>query len=237
MVEDERRLAEAVCAVLESNKYCVDVAHDGIYGLDCALSNIYDIIILDIMLPGRDGISMLRALREAGIETPVLLLTAKGTTNDKVTGLDSGADDYLTKPFKAAELLARLRALGRRKGDFHNDGLLRYGDIELNPQTLELRHITSAATFHLTLKEAHLLELLLLNHGIAVSATTIIEKLWGFDGDAVDSHVQVYISFLRKKLAQLNTHVHINTIRGVGYTLRTDKDMDALEKDAACSNV
>lgn len=222
LVEDERYMAEAMAQVLKKNNYSVDLAHDGEYGLDCALTDIYDMIVLDIMLPKLDGISVLKELRHNGIMTPVILLTAKGETEDKVRGLDSGADDYLAKPFQTEELLARLRALGRRKGQLIHDNILRFEDIELNPHTLDLW--CRGKSFRLTLKEGQLLELLLQHCGMILPTTTIIEKLWGFETETEDSHVQVYVSFLRKKLAQLDSVVKIKTLRGAGYILILAED-------------
>ena len=218
-VEDEKAIAEAVEQVLKDNKYNVDLAFDGEYGLDCGLSNIYDIIILDIMLPKMDGIKVLKELRRSNIKTPILLLTARGQIEDKVQGLDSGADDYLAKPFHMDELLARLRALGRRQAELANDGLMRHGDIALNPYT----HIVSCTDqeLQLTPKEAQILELLIRNNGISVSKDTIITKIWGFDSEAEDNHVEIHISNLRKKLGQLQSGTLINTIRGEGYMLKT----------------
>jgi len=217
-VEDEKAIAEAVEQVLKDNKYNVDLAFDGEYGLDCGLSNIYDIIILDIMLPKMDGIKVLKELRRSNIKTPILLLTARGQIEDKVQGLDSGADDYLAKPFHMDELLARLRALGRRQAELANDGLMRHGNIALNPYT----HIVSCTDqeLQLTPKEAQILEMLIRNNGISVSKDTIITKIWGFDSEAEDNHVEIHISNLRKKLGQLQSGTLINTIRGEGYILQ-----------------
>ncbi|MGE5614457.1 MAG: response regulator transcription factor [Bacillota bacterium] len=222
MVEDEKYMAEAVAQVLKKNNYSVDLAYNGEDGLDCGLSGIYDIIILDIMLPKLDGISILKELRKNGIEAPVILLTARGETEEKVHGLDSGADDYLVKPFHTDELLARLRALGRRKTELINDGILKYGDIKLNPHTLQLECRGKEAG--LTLKESQLLELLMKRNGMIASKENIIEKLWGYDTDAEDNRVEVHISLLRKKLAQLDSGVRIHTVRGAGYVLKTVKD-------------
>jgi two-component system response regulator ArlR len=216
-VEDEKHLALAVAQVLKKNHYSVDLAHDGRTGLDLALSEIYDIVILDIMLPELSGIDILRKMRQENVETPVILLTAKGETEDKVTGLDSGADDYLAKPFETEELLARLRALGRRKGQLLPEGLLSCADIKLNYNTLDLHG--NGQSFHLTRKESQLLELLIQHQEQAVSNNTIIEKLWGWDSAAEDSHVQVQIAFLRKKLRILSSKVKIKTIYGLGYML------------------
>lgn len=222
MVEDEKYLAEAVAQILKKNNYSVDLAYNGEDGLDCGLSGIYDIIILDIMLPKMDGISVLKELRKNGIETPVILLTARGEIEDKVLGLDSGADDYLAKPFHTDELLARLRALGRRKTELINDGILKYEDIKLNPYTLQVE--CGSKKISLTLKESQLLELLIKRNGIIVSKESIIEKLWGYDTDAEDNRVEIHVSLLRKKLAQLESNVYIHTIRGAGYILKTVKD-------------
>ncbi len=216
-VEDEKHLALAVAQVLKKHHYSVDLAYDGETGLNLALSGLYDLIILDIMLPKQDGLSVLQQLRHRGNTSPVILLTAKGTIEDKVQGLDTGADDYLTKPFQTEELLARLRALSRRNEQLSPNHILNYGDITLNYNTLDLT--SENHQFHLTLKESQLLELLIRNKGIAISANTIIEKLWGWDSDADDSHVQVQIAFLRKKLSLLSQTVRIKTIRGVGYLL------------------
>ncbi|MBU8881324.1 response regulator transcription factor [Bacillus sp. FJAT-29790] len=223
MVEDEKYMAEAIAQVLKKNHYSVDVVYDGEEGLDCGLTGIYDIIILDIMLPKMDGISVLKELRKNKIETPIILLTARGETEDKVQGLDSGADDYVAKPFPTEELLARLRALGRRKLKLVNDGILQYGDITFNPHTLSLE--CNNKELKLTLKESQLLELLLIRKENISSKDRIIEKIWGYDTEAEANHVEVYISFLRKKLNYLHSNVMIQTKRGVGYVLKMAKDV------------
>jgi DNA-binding response OmpR family regulator len=223
-VEDEKYMARAVAQVLKKNNYSVDLAYDGESGLDFAMSGVYDIIVLDIMLPKLDGISILREIRKQNITTPVILLTAKGETEDKVKGLDSGADDYLAKPFQTDELMARLRALGRRKELIVADNALVFGDIELNYNALDL--FGNGQTFHLTLKESQLLELFIINKGQALSTDMLIEKVWGWDSDAEDSHVQVQIAFLRKKLSLLSKCVKIKTVRGIGYMLTLDDEGD-----------
>jgi two-component system, OmpR family, response regulator ArlR len=217
MVEDEKYMAKAVAEVLKKNHYTVDLAHDGEYGLDCAISGIYDIIILDIMLPKIDGLAVLKEIRRNGNATPVILLTARGEISDKVLGLDYGADDYLAKPFHTEELLARLRALGRRNATLSNEGILTFGDISLSPHKLLLSK--SGNEVKLKLKEAQLLELLIKNNKTIVSKESIIEKLWGYDGNAEDNHVEAHISLLRKKLSMLSAECSIQTIRGAGYTL------------------
>ena len=222
MVEDEKYIAEAMEQVLKKNHYTVDLAFDGEYGLSCALSGIYDMIILDIMPPQKDGIRGLKEARQSGAKTPILLLTARSQIEDKVLGLDSGADDYLAKPFHADELLARLRALGRRNSELIDGGVLKFGDIELNPNTLSL--ICKGRAMKLALKEAQLLELLIKRKNTAVSKEIMIEKLWGYDTDAEDSLVETHISLLRKELAQLGSGVSVRTIRGAGYILTAEKD-------------
>ncbi|MBU3114067.1 response regulator transcription factor [Clostridium lacusfryxellense] len=217
IVEDEIHLAEALTHILRKKNYTVDAAYDGELGLDNALSSIYDIIILDIMLPKVDGITILKEIRKEGISTPVILLTAKGEISDKIIGLDSGADDYLAKPFATEELLARIRALSRRKGELLPDDTLNFGDITLNTNTLNLS--SGKSDVKLTLKESNLLELLISRAKFATSKEIIIEKIWGFDSEVEHNHVEVYISFLRKKLVHLNSKVVINTVRGVGYIL------------------
>jgi two-component system response regulator ArlR len=221
-VEDEKHMALAVAQVLRKSNYSVDIAYDGESGLELALSGLYDIVILDIMLPKISGIDVLGQMREQGIETPVILLTAKGETEDKVAGLDGGADDYLAKPFDTEELLARLRALGRRKGQLMHGSVLRYADIEFNYNTLDL--YGNGQRFHLTLKEGQLLELLLNHKGRALTNDAIIEKLWGWDSEAEDSHVQVQVAFLRKKMKLLSSKAKIKTIYGVGYMLTHNEE-------------
>lgn len=217
IVEDEIHLAEALTHILRKKNYTVDAVHDGRSGLDNGLSGIYDLIILDIMLPEMDGLQVLKKLRKDGISAPVILLTAKGEISDKVTGLDSGADDYLAKPFATEELLARIRAASRRKGEVQPDNTIKFGDIELQPANLKLSNGTKE--MKLILKESELLALLILRKNAVTSKELIIEKLWGFDSDAEHNNVEVYISFLRKKFAHMNSNVVINTVRGVGYVL------------------
>ena len=222
MVEDERDLAEAVAEILRKNNFTVEHAFDGEYGLDCALTGIYDFILLDIMLPKMDGLRVLKALRAAGVQTPVIMLTARGEIRDKVTGLDSGADDYLPKPFHADELLARLRALSRRKGDLLIAGIIEMGALQFNPHALTLTNDTEE--IGLTLKESQLLELLLAHKDGYVSKDMIIEKLWSYDADVQDSHVENQVSLLRKKLSAAGGGVSIRASRGVGYRIEGLKE-------------
>lgn len=217
IVEDELHLAEALTQILKKNHYSVDAVHDGRTGLDYAQSGIYDLLLLDIMMPEMDGISVLKTLRQQGVATPVILLTAKGEITDKVIGLDYGADDYIAKPFSSEELLARIRAALRRKGEVLPEDGLRFGDIQLNTANLKLS--VNGKEMKLNLKENELLELLITRKQGVTSKEQIIEKLWGFDSDVEYNNVEVYISFLRKKLNFLHSQVKINTIRGVGYVL------------------
>ncbi len=217
IAEDEVHLAEAVSQILKKNNYSVDMVHDGRSGLDYAQSGIYDLLLLDIMMPEMDGITVLKKLRSEGNHTPVILLTAKGELSDKVTGLDYGADDYIAKPFATEELLARIRAALRRKGEVVPEDGLKFGDMELN--TTQLKLSVQGKAIKLNLKENELLELLITRKQAITSKEQIIEKLWGFDSEVEYNNVEVYISFLRKKLTFLNSTVRINTIRGVGYVL------------------
>ncbi|MBD3917454.1 response regulator transcription factor [Paenibacillus sp. PR3] len=217
IVEDEVNLAEALSQILKKNNYSVDIVHDGQSGLDNALSGIYDLVLLDIMLPKMDGISVLKELRTEGIAIPVILLTAKGEEHDKISGLDYGADDYVAKPFSTGELLARIRAVLRRRGEVVPDDSLKFGDLELNTANLKLT--CSGKEMKLILKECELMELLVLRKTAITSKELIIEKLWGFDSEVEHNNVEVYISFLRKKLTFLQSSVRISTIRGVGYVL------------------
>ena len=222
LVEDELYIAKPIEQLLKRNHFSVDVAHDGEYGLDCALTDIYDIIILDILMPKMNGIEVLKALRENGITTPVLLLTAKDQPRDKVSGLDGGADDYLTKPFDNEELLARLRALGRRKEVLLPAGLLTYEDLTLNPHTLMLSYQNN--TVKLSLKESQLLEMLMQNKNRSISKEQMIEKVWGYESDTEHSNVEYHISLLRKKLLKTQTQIRIQTIRNLGYVLKVIED-------------
>lgn len=217
MVEDEKYMARAVAEVLKKNNYSVDVVHDGASGLDYALTGNYDTVILDVMLPKMDGLEVLGELRKNGIGVPVILLTARGEIEDKVAGLDLGADDYLAKPFHTDELLARLRALGRRKPAFHGDGALTFGDVELVPHTLVLA--CGDRRTKLKLKEAQLLEYLMDNRNSIVSKNAIIEKIWGYDTEAEDNRVETHVSLLRKKLAEVHAKAQVRTVRGAGYVL------------------
>ena len=217
LVEDEKQLSEALQQILIKNKYTVDAVYNGDEGLEYALTGVYDVIILDIMLPKLNGIEILKMIRKRKISTPVILLTAKSSVEDKILGLDSGADDYLPKPFSIDELLARLRALTRRSGDFINENVLEFSDIRLNLSTYEMEVNDNSIT--LTQKEFDILKYFMQRPKLVVSKDDLITKLWGFDSDIDYNNIEVYISFLRKKLAYVESNVKITTIRRVGYRL------------------
>lgn len=223
LVEDEERLSEALAYILKKNKYGVDTALDGISGQQMAESGIYDIIILDRMLPGKDGISVLKELRKKGLKTPVLFLTAKDTVKDRVEGLDAGADDYLVKPFSTDELLARLRALGRRQSDLFQGEKLEIGSLVLYPTRSEAE--CGDGLVRLTLKETQLLELFIRNKGQVITRDQILDRVWGLDSEVEMNNVEIYIYYLRKKLEPIKSCVRIETIRGIGYCLREVADV------------
>lgn len=220
IVEDEIRLADTLSQIMSQNKYLVDTVHDGADGLDYAMSNRYDIIVLDVMLPKRNGFEVVKALRKSKISTPVILLTAKDEVSDKITGLDSGADDYLTKPFVPDELLARIRALTRRQGEVVMNELS-FFDITLNLSMYMLQKDTKS--IRLGHKEFEVMRLLITNPCVVVSKDEMISKIWGEESDAEDNNVEVYISFLRKKLLYLGSKVNIATQRKIGYFLEGEK--------------
>lgn len=216
LAEDEKSLSRAVCAILEKNKYAVDAVYDGLQALEYLETGRYDGVILDIMMPGMDGIAVLKRLREKGNQIPVLFLSAKAQVDDKVLGLDSGADDYLTKPFHSQELLARIRAMLRSR-TAQTDTRLQMGNITLNQATFALS--SPAGSCRLANKEFQMLELLLANPGHVISAERFLEKIWGFDSEADMHVVWVYISYLRKKLKALHADIEIKALRNAGYSL------------------
>ena len=219
LVEDEKRMAQALCEILRLEKYEVDHYANGTEGAAALESGIYDVGILDVMLPGMDGFSVVRQARSRGITTPVLMLTAKAELDDKVTGLDSGADDYLTKPFMTKELLARLRALGRRALGAAGS-VLQYGDIRLDTATFTLSCTASGQSIRLGEKEYRILEYLIANSGQILTREQLALKIWGYDSEAEYNNVEVYMSFTRKKLAFVEAKTEIKAVRGVGYELR-----------------
>ncbi len=216
VVEDEKRLAEALQQILREKKYMVDIAFDGADGYDMAVSGIYDIIILDVMLPKMNGLQVAQKLRKEKISTPILMLTAKDQISDKVTGLDAGADDYMTKPFAPDELFARVRALTRRQGEVMLEELT-FDGLTLNLSTCDL--VNGGKSVHLNYKEFEIMKILLQNPQIVTPKDDLIVKVWGYDSNAVDNNVEVYISFLRKKLEFIGARVEIVSLRKVGYRL------------------
>lgn len=216
LAEDERSLSRAVIALLERNYYSADAVNDGVEALEYVSSGNYDALILDIMMPRMDGLEVLRRLRAQGNPIPVLILTAKSEIDDKVEGLDAGANDYLTKPFSTRELMARLRVLTRSQTSQMTSKLC-FGNVSLDRTTYELS--TASGSFHLANKEYQMMELLLSNPGQTISSERFLEKIWGYDTDTEVNVVWVYISYLRKKLAALNANVQIRAFRNVGYSL------------------
>lgn len=214
--EDEKSLSRAITAILKNNHYEVDAVYDGEEALAYLECGTYDGAILDIMMPKKDGLTVLKEIRRQGINTPVLMLTAKAEIDDRVLGLDSGANDYLTKPFAAPELLARIRAMTRTQMT-QNTSSLSFGNLSLNQTSFELS--SSSGSYQLTNKEFQLLELLMANPGQVISSDRLFEKIWGYESDADPSVIWVYISYLRKKLTALNASVRIRAIRNAGYRL------------------
>ena len=216
IVEDETRLAETLRQLMEDQRYQADMVGDGADGVDYGLTGQYDLIILDVMLPKVDGFEVARRLRSAHISTPILMLTARDDISDKIGGLDCGADDYMTKPFDSGELMARVRALTRRQGEVLGD-VLKVGDLSLECSSRLLR--VGERSVRLGFKEFEVMRLLMVNSRAVVSKETLIAKIWGLDSEAEDYNVEVYISFLRKKLAYLGSRIAISTVRKVGYYL------------------
>lgn len=219
LAEDEEDLSKALVAVLKYNNYSVDAVYDGEEALSYIEAGNYDGVILDIMMPKLDGISVLKKVRANGNSIPILLLTAKAEIDDKVEGLDSGADDYLTKPFSMKELLARIRVMTRRQSET-TDSILRYGNISLNRATYILS--CGEKEIRLSNKEYQMLEMLLANPGQVISTEQFMEKIWGFDSDAELNVVWVNISYIRKKLASIGASVLIKAIRGLGYSVEVE---------------
>ena len=219
LAEDETRMAAALTELLRLEKYDVDHVADGEAALLAIESAVYDAIILDVMMPKLSGFEVARRARAAGVKTPILMLTAKGELDDKVMGLDSGADDYLTKPFQTRELLARVRALCRRNIG-SKDGSLTFGDISLDTDTATLSCTTTGQQVRLGEKEFRILEYMIANQGQILTREQLAVKIWGFESDAEYNNVEVYMSFTRKKLAFVGAKTSIKAVRGVGYELR-----------------
>ena len=216
LAEDERALSKALATILERSNYSVDTVYDGEAALEYLAADNYDGVILDIMMPKKDGITVLKELRSRGSKIPVLILTAKSEVDDKVLGLDSGANDYLPKPFHSRELLARIRAMTRAQSS-QTSSVLQMGNITLDQRTYELSSPTGS--FRLANREFQILELLMQNPGNLISAERLMEKIWGYDSETEISVVWVYISYLRKKLSALGANIQIRATRNVGYCL------------------
>ena len=219
LVEDEYRMAQALCEILRQEKYEVDHCADGNNGLEALESGIYDIAILDVMLPGINGFEIAKRTRKSGVRTLILMLTAKAEVDDKVMGLDSGADDYLTKPFATKELLARVRALGRRNIDTA-DGALKYEDIELDVASATLTCASNGQSVRLSEKECRIMEYLIANQNQILTREQLALKIWGVESEAEYNNVEVYMSFTRKKLNFIGAKTEIKAVRGLGYELR-----------------
>ncbi|MBQ6898238.1 MAG: response regulator transcription factor [Clostridia bacterium] len=220
LAEDEKDLCEALKVILKHSNYSVDTVHNGEDAEAYLMTGIYDAAILDIMMPEKDGFTVLKNIREKRIDTPVLILTAKSGINDRVKGLDMGADDYLTKPFATKELLARLRAIIRRKTD-NADNTLRFGNTVLDPLTFEIR--ANDKKEQLSNREFQMLQMLMVNPGNIISVERFMEKIWGYDSDAQINVVWVYISYLRKKLTAIDADFRISVVRNIGYRLQENK--------------
>lgn len=219
--EDEVSMSEAVVDILTYHNYTVEAVYDGAEAVACIENEQYDGIILDVMMPKMSGLEVLKIIREKGIKTPVLLLTAKSDVRDRIEGLDMGADDYLPKPFAMGELLARVRAMLRRRTEFTPD-ILKFGDIALNMQNFELS--CGKKSVMLPKLEYKMMELLMINQGIYLSTETILTRVWGYDTEADIGIVWVYISFLRKRLTSIGSKVEIKAKRNIGYTLEEKID-------------
>lgn len=222
IIEDEYNLADAISSMLTSKKYIVNIATDGEKGLYEALTDVYDLILLDVMLPHKNGFEILKELKHEKISAKVIMLTAKSTIDDKMNGFNNGADDYITKPFHMDELLARVNIQLRKNGV--NNDILQYDDIELNIKKLTLKNTTNNQEVSVIGKEFQLIELLIRNKDIVLSKEQIFNKIWGYDSECEINTLEAYISFLRKKLKLLNSKVSIKVIRNMGYKLEVKNE-------------
>lgn len=217
IIEDDTELAEAMRFRLEKEDFTVDICHDGEEGLYYMQENMYDVVIMDRMLPSMNGTDVLRTARKAHISTPVIFLTALGELNDKVTGLECGADDYMVKPFAFEELLARIRCIMRRPGKWDDSALLKLGDISFDPAANRLSKASKECT--LSRREGDLLEVFLRNPGQTLPRAMLLSRVWGMDADVEDGNLDNYIHFLRRRLKAVNSTLSLKTVRGVGYQL------------------
>lgn len=222
LAEDEKSMSRALTVILEKNNYSVDAVYDGESAYRYLRTSDYDAAILDIMMPGMDGITVLKKIRAEGNAIPIIMLTAKSEVEDKIDGLDSGANDYLTKPFNSRELLARIRAM-TRSNSAQTDSVLKVGNITLNRSTFELGSEANGEVIMMSGKEYQMLELLMLNTSTPISTERFMNKIWGIDSDADQSVVWTFLSYIRKKLVTLDANIEIKAYRGVGYKLEVKK--------------
>jgi len=224
IIEDEYNLADAIKLTLEKNKYDVEIRTDGLDGYDEALTNIYDLIILDVMLPHMDGFEILNNIKEEGIESKVLMLTAKSSIEDKLNGLNNGADDYITKPFHMDELLARVNIQLRKKGNDYNITL---GNTTLDIEKMILINVDTNENISIVGKEFQLLETFMNNYNQVLDKEQIFNKIWGYDSEVESNSLEAYLSFLRKKLKMIDSNLNIKSIRNMGYKLEVKNEKDA----------
>lgn len=222
IIEDEYSLADAIAETLKKENYSVNIISDGEQGEDEALTGVYDLVLLDIMLPNRNGFQILESLKNEKVKTPVIILTAKSEMSDKLNGLENGADDYITKPFHMRELLARVKVVLRRNSNLDDNEILEYEDLKLDIRTGKM--ISGENEISINGKELDLLELLLLNKNQIVNRELIADKIWGYDSAAEYNNVEVYVTFLRRKLKLLKSNVKIKAVRGLGYKLEVEND-------------
>lgn len=222
IIEDEYSLADAISETLKKENFTVEIISDGEEGEYEALTNIYDIILLDVMLPNKNGFEILKELRKEKIETPIIMLTAKSEIYDKLNGLENGADDYITKPFHIKELVARIKVILKRNSKIEDTNVLEFSDLKLNTKTGKMTSNENEITING--KELELLETLLLNKNQIINREILANKIWGYDSEAEYNNVEVYISFLRKKLKLLKSKVKIKSVRGIGYKMEEEND-------------
>lgn len=222
IIEDEYSLADAIAETLKKEKFNINIQTNGEDGENEAITNIYDLILLDVMLPGKDGFEILKNLRKEKIDTPVIMLTAKSEMSDKLNGLENGADDYITKPFHMRELIARIKVILKRKNNIEDTNVLEYSDLKLDLGSGKM----SANQYEIAIngKELDLLETLLLNKNQIVNREMLANKIWGYNSEAEYNNVEVYVSFLRKKLKLLKSKVKIKAVRGIGYKMEEEND-------------
>ncbi len=222
IIEDEYSLADAIAETLRKENFTVEIVTDGEKGEDEAIANVYDLILLDVMLPNKNGFEILKELRREKIETPVIMLTAKSEIYDKLNGLENGADDYITKPFHMKELVARIKVILKRNSNIKDTNILEFNDLKLDLRTGKMCSHNNEISING--KELELLETLLMNKNQIMSREILANKIWGYDSDAEYNNVEVYISFLRRKLKILKSNVRIKSVRGVGYKMEVEND-------------